>query len=108
MSGKTLDQVTDMMVANAQNLIITVKPANQRNTLQRGANSRISGNSDWSEGARSSMYGGIGGGGIGGGGDSDDDKDEVTDLLQQPQPPPRHHHHAPSTRTTHFNKQGFP
>ncbi|VDN01641.1 unnamed protein product [Thelazia callipaeda] len=43
--GKTLDQVTDMMVANAQNLIITVKPANQRNTLQRSAHSRIS---DWS------------------------------------------------------------
>lgn len=43
--GKTLDQVTDMMVANAQNLIITVKPANQRNTLQRGVHSRIS---DWS------------------------------------------------------------
>ncbi|MFH4976440.1 hypothetical protein AB6A40_003149 [Gnathostoma spinigerum] len=43
--GKTLDQVTDMMVANAQNLIITVKPANQRNTLQRGAHTR---NSNWS------------------------------------------------------------
>ncbi|XP_065349607.1 partitioning defective protein 6 [Cloeon dipterum] len=28
-SGKTLDQVTDMMVANSSNLIITVKPANQ-------------------------------------------------------------------------------
>lgn len=28
--GKTLDQVTDMMVANSSNLIITVKPANQR------------------------------------------------------------------------------
>ncbi|VDD92674.1 unnamed protein product [Enterobius vermicularis] len=43
--GKTLDQVTDMMVANAQNLIITVKPANQRNTLQRGVHAR---ESDWS------------------------------------------------------------
>lgn len=30
-AGKTLDQVTDMMVANSSNLIITVKPANQRN-----------------------------------------------------------------------------
>ncbi|XP_013389186.1 partitioning defective 6 homolog beta-like [Lingula anatina] len=29
--GKTLDQVTDMMVANSSNLIITVKPVNQRN-----------------------------------------------------------------------------
>ncbi|KAL3998407.1 PB1 domain family protein [Acanthocheilonema viteae] len=47
--GKTLDQVTDMMVANAQNLIITVKPANQRNTLQRGVHSRISGWSGTSE-----------------------------------------------------------
>lgn len=27
--GKSLDQVTDMMVANSQNLIITVKPASQ-------------------------------------------------------------------------------
>jgi hypothetical protein len=27
---KTLDQVTDMMIANSSNLIITVKPANQR------------------------------------------------------------------------------
>ncbi|CAI4226808.1 unnamed protein product [Auanema sp. JU1783] len=34
-AGKSLDQVTDMMVANAHNLIITVIPANQRNTLQR-------------------------------------------------------------------------
>ncbi|XP_062567975.1 partitioning defective 6 homolog beta-like, partial [Saccostrea cucullata] len=32
-AGKTLDQVTDMMVANSSNLIITVKPVNQRLTL---------------------------------------------------------------------------
>ena len=32
-SGKTLDQVTDMMVANSSNLIITIKPANQLNTI---------------------------------------------------------------------------
>ena len=31
-AGKTLDQVTDMMIANSSNLIITVKPANQRLT----------------------------------------------------------------------------
>lgn len=31
-----MDQVTDMMVANAYNLIVTIKPANQRNTLTRG------------------------------------------------------------------------
>lgn len=35
MAGKSLDQVTDMMVANAANLIITVKPANLANTLSR-------------------------------------------------------------------------
>ncbi|XP_046385151.1 partitioning defective protein 6 [Ischnura elegans] len=34
-AGKTLDQVTDMMVANSSNLIITVKPANQRTTGPR-------------------------------------------------------------------------
>ncbi|KAK6618727.1 Partitioning defective protein 6 [Polyplax serrata] len=43
--GKTLDQVTDMMVANSSNLIITVKPANQRTTMarpRRGSFSRTS------------------------------------------------------------------
>ena len=34
-AGKTLDQVTDMMIANSSNLIITVKPANQRYNLDR-------------------------------------------------------------------------
>ena len=33
--GKSLDQVTDMMVANSQNLIITVKPASQPPTTPR-------------------------------------------------------------------------
>jgi len=33
--GKSIDQVTDMMVANAHNLIVTIKPANQRNTLHQ-------------------------------------------------------------------------
>lgn len=32
-TGKTLDQVTDMMIANSHNLIITVKPANQMNNV---------------------------------------------------------------------------
>lgn len=41
--GKTLDQVTDMMVANSSNLIITVKPANQRTLApRRGSFSRNS------------------------------------------------------------------
>lgn len=35
-AGKSLDQVTDMMIANSHNLIVTVKPANQRNNVVRG------------------------------------------------------------------------
>ncbi|XP_053718376.1 par-6 family cell polarity regulator gamma b isoform X1 [Synchiropus splendidus] len=42
-TGKTLDQVTDMMIANSHNLIVTVKPVNQRNNVVRS--SRISGSS---------------------------------------------------------------
>ncbi|XP_051927146.1 par-6 family cell polarity regulator gamma b [Hippocampus zosterae] len=42
-SWKSLDQVTDMMIANSHNLIVTVKPVNQRNNVVRG--SRISGSS---------------------------------------------------------------
>ncbi|XP_055452270.1 partitioning defective 6 homolog beta [Psammomys obesus] len=45
-SGKSLDQVTDMMIANSRNLIITVRPANQRNNVVR--NSRTSGSSSQS------------------------------------------------------------
>lgn len=40
-AGKTLDQVTDMMVANSHNLIVTVKPANQRNNVVRGTSGRL-------------------------------------------------------------------
>eukprot|EP00069_Balaena_mysticetus_P015877 bmy_22597T0 len=42
-SGKSLDQVTEMRIANSHNLIITVRPANQRNSIMR--NSRTSGSS---------------------------------------------------------------
>ncbi|XP_036371468.1 par-6 family cell polarity regulator gamma b [Megalops cyprinoides] len=42
-TGKTLDQVTDMMIANSHNLIVTVKPVNQRNNIVRS--SRTSGSS---------------------------------------------------------------
>jgi len=43
-AGKSLDQVTDMMVANSSNLIVTVKPANQRTSMgpRRGSFSRTS------------------------------------------------------------------
>ena len=48
--GKSLDQVTDMMVANSSNLIVTVKPANQRTLMppRRGSFSR---NSNMSHGS---------------------------------------------------------
>ncbi|XP_009708866.1 PREDICTED: partitioning defective 6 homolog alpha, partial [Cariama cristata] len=45
-AGKSLDQGTDMMVANSHNLIITVKPANQRNNVIRS--SKASGSSGMS------------------------------------------------------------
>ena len=38
-SGKTLDQVTDMMVANSHNLIITVRPQNDTYNLKRTGSS---------------------------------------------------------------------
>jgi len=33
-SGKSLDQVTDMMVANSSNLIVTIKPVNNHNNIK--------------------------------------------------------------------------
>nr|AAF63238.1 PAR-6 [Xenopus laevis] len=52
-SGKSLDQVTDMMIANSHNLIITVRPANQRNNIVR--NSRNSGSSGQSTDSSTSV-----------------------------------------------------
>lgn len=73
-SGKTLDQVTDMMVANSSNLIITVKPANQRTVppVRRGSfgrNSQLSSGSQQSAGTAPS--------------DPEDkyDQDEIVDLT---------------------------
>ncbi|XP_062871957.1 partitioning defective 6 homolog beta [Trichomycterus rosablanca] len=58
-SGKSLDQVTDMMVANSHNLIITVKPANQRNNVVRHHNNggAASGSSGRSSDSGASYYG---------------------------------------------------
>uniref|UniRef100_A0AAY4ERH8 Par-6 family cell polarity regulator alpha n=1 Tax=Denticeps clupeoides TaxID=299321 RepID=A0AAY4ERH8_9TELE len=44
-AGKSLDQVTDMMVANSHNLIVTVKPANQRNNVVHRGSKTSAGNS---------------------------------------------------------------
>lgn len=55
-AGKTLDQVTDMMIANSHNLIVTVKPANQRNNVVRGGRASCSsGRSSDSVASRHSM-----------------------------------------------------
>ena len=83
-AGKTLDQVTDMMVANSSNLIITVKPVNQRMTLapqQRGSAWRGSQTSSASHHSyRSSKS-------FDSDGPSpesrDDDEDEIEDHLQE-------------------------
>ncbi|XP_038078782.1 partitioning defective 6 homolog alpha-like [Patiria miniata] len=73
-SGKTLDQVTDMMVANSSNLIITVKPANQRNTLSGGRNRvYVPASSSLSRKSIASLND------I----DDDSDEDEVKDLTKQ-------------------------
>lgn len=61
--GKSLDQVTDMMIANSHNLIITVKPANQRNNVVRsgggggGGGGGASGSSGRSSDSNASYYG---------------------------------------------------
>lgn len=72
-SGKTLDQVTDMMVANSSNLIITVKPANQRTVapVRRGSFSRNSQLSSSSQHSQTTA-----------GSDPDQfDQDEIVDLT---------------------------
>ncbi|XP_061758719.1 partitioning defective 6 homolog beta isoform X1 [Nerophis ophidion] len=59
-AGKSLDQVTDMMIANSHNLIITVKPANQRNNIVRGSGGGgggASGSSGRSSDSGASYYG---------------------------------------------------
>ncbi|XP_049820609.1 partitioning defective 6 homolog beta-like [Aethina tumida] len=67
-ADKTLDQVTDMMLANRDNLIITVKPANQRTvgTMNRGSFTRKSQKSNGSHQSCSS-----------------DELDEIVDMTKQ-------------------------
>jgi len=58
--GKSLDQVTDMMVANSSNLIVTVKPANQRTLMpRRGSFSRNSGSQPLSRTGSSNHSGSV-------------------------------------------------
>merc|ERR1711944_54385 len=73
--GKSLDQVTDMMVANSSNLIVTVKPANQRTLMppRRGSFSRNSAMSSHSMLSSSTQSGT--------GSEDHDDEDEIRDLA---------------------------
>ena len=84
-AGKSLDQVTDMMVANSSNLIVTVKPANQRTLMgpRRGSFSRNSNMSSHSMLSNSTQSGT--------GSEDHDDEDEIRDLA-----PLDHHGHGGS------------
>merc|ERR1711881_822105 len=80
-AGKSLDQVTDMMVANSSNLIVTVKPANQRQLMssapRRGSFSRNSNMSQGSMLSRSSTNDSS----MGGQDLDHDEEDEIRDLT---------------------------
>lgn len=71
-AGKTLDQVTDMMVANSENLIITVRPFNQKTlpSPKRGSSSRNSCQSITSHKTNSS-----------GTSNEMEDNDEIVDMV---------------------------
>lgn len=74
-TGKTLDQVTDMMVANSSNLIITIHPAKQRNLPLSMAPTAGLANSAFrssgSRGSRNSVSNS----------DDEDEEDEVRDHM---------------------------
>ncbi|KOX69840.1 Partitioning defective 6 like protein gamma [Melipona quadrifasciata] len=97
-AGKTLDQVTDMMIANSSNLIITVKPANQRAALAAPRRGSFSRNSQISSGSHQSTQSAATG--------SDEDADEIADLtgvtLQDDATTSQHHHYH-HHHQNHFN-----
>jgi len=88
-AGKSLDQVTDMMVANSSNLIVTVKPANQRTIMnaapRRGSFSRNSNMSQGSMMSAGSTQSNTNNSSIGHDRHTDDDQeeDEIRDLTGQ-------------------------
>ena len=88
-AGKSLDQVTDMMVANSSNLIVTVKPANQRTIMnaapRRGSFSRNSNMSQGSMMSAGSTQSNTNDSSIGHDRHTDDDheEDEIRDLTGQ-------------------------
>ncbi|GFS16569.1 partitioning defective 6 [Elysia marginata] len=114
-AGKKLDQVTDMMVANSSNLIITVKPINQTMSLgpqrgvagrtsnlshQSGASSHVSHHSQASNVSYHSARSLDSNTGEAEQGGELDDEDEVRDHLSASAPP------APSSGTESDGKPG--
>lgn len=89
-AGKTLDQVTDMMIANSHNLIVTVKPANQRNNVLRGGRaSGSSGRSSDSAASRHSLQAAAPPGLAPDDMESDEELDVVLEGGLEPRPGPR-------------------
>lgn len=80
-AGKSLDQVTDMMVANSSNLIVTVKPANQRTLMNAPRRGSFSRNSNMSHGSMLSRSSTQSNNSQGAHGDEHDDEDEIRDLT---------------------------
>lgn len=94
-AGKTLDQVTDMMIANSHNLIITVKPVNQRNNITRSSFSMSSSAELSVDGPGGTLYPGLpvllgSQSWTGDGLESDDDADLVIEKHMMKQVTPRH------------------
>lgn len=116
-AGKSLDQVTDMMVANSHNLIVTVKPANQRNNVVHRGSKTSMGNS-----------GSVGSAGSAGSalshdspspasqsnpitasnsiveGDSEEEDDEDRDLILENDLLPYHPQHVPNSNNLNLSR----
>merc|ERR1711997_1286972 len=101
-AGKSLDQVTDMMVANSSNVIVTVKPANQRTIMSAPRRGSFSRNSNMSQGSmlsRSSTQSNTNDSSIGGQED-DHEEDEIRDLTgQDPHRVSNHNQESLNSRT---------
>ncbi|XP_038659073.1 partitioning defective 6 homolog beta [Scyliorhinus canicula] len=96
-SGKSLDQVTDMMIANSHNLIITVKPANQRNNVRI---SRTSGSSGQSTDSGTSHPTFMASPHVMQNFHSEVDSDEETDIVIEGSDEPQHIPVAPSANAS--------
>ncbi|KAK2918335.1 partitioning defective 6 homolog alpha isoform X1 [Channa argus] len=116
-AGKSLDQVTDMMVANSHNLIVTVKPVNQRNNVvHRGSKTTV---------GNSGSVGSVGSTGSAlshdsqspasqsnpitasnsiAEGDSDDEDDEADFILENDSVTPNDYLRITNSNNTNFNR----